>query len=181
MTNLLSSPSLEACSLISSSPTSTICSLFLQLSSLHLRSLSLISANRHVYFIDSVTAHLRFGIQKKLKFSVFVLNKNCKCLIVLLCSQTCLLHCDAAMAKAKAMVEHVASIAVHGTRQKSFPRVQQTAPQNRKLQIPTKTSVWLCFHHHDSQSIRKISVTPRKANELAGVLRKTVATVRTGA
>lgn len=62
MTNLLSSPSLEACSLISSSPTSTICSLFLQLSSLHLRSLSLISVNR---------------FEIKVEFSVFVLNKNC--------------------------------------------------------------------------------------------------------
>lgn len=42
---LLSSPSLDACSFINSSPTSTICSLFLWLSSLHFRSLSLISVN----------------------------------------------------------------------------------------------------------------------------------------
>lgn len=67
MTNLLSSPSLEACSLISSSPTSTICSLFLQLSSLHLRSLSLISVNRHFYLFYSVTIHLRFGIKVEIQ------------------------------------------------------------------------------------------------------------------
>ena len=43
--DLPSSPSLDPWSLMSSSPTSTICSLFRQLSSLHLRSLSLISVN----------------------------------------------------------------------------------------------------------------------------------------
>lgn len=46
-----------------------------------------------------------------------------------MCGETCLLHCDAATANAKAMVvmgEHATGITIRGTRQKSFFSPQET-------------------------------------------------------